>query len=1055
MKKFRFLALIALIFAANVAFAQNITVTGKVTEGGQPLIGAVVSVVGTANAQATNADGVYVLQNVPSNASILFHYVGMKDVTIAVNGQKTINTELFTDAIQAEAVVVTALGVKRPTKALGYAVQEVSGDKLLESRSTNVTNALSGKVAGLQIVKGAGGPAASSKIILRGQSSLTGTNQPLIVVDGIPMDNFVGGDGDMWGNKGADMGNGLSDLNPEDIEAMTVLKGGSAAALYGSRAGNGVILVTTKSGRASDGLGITVSGGVSIENILVTPLVQNSFSQGLNGQYDNQARTSWGNAANVGNTDRIWDKASQGWKEGAINTYDNIGSFFRTGVIDTESVSFQQQIKRTSVYASITRMNDASMIPETSLNRTNMTVRATTNLGNDDRWKLDFKVSYINSKAQNRPTEGINQSNAFYTINNLPRSLNIADFNRSVNSKGEQIWWDTQNLPQNNPWWQLQYSKNQDERNRFLGFMSLSYDFTKWLKLEVKGGMDYYSTATNTKQHAGSLADNKSNGRYSESADSFLEANYSFLLVAQKDNLFGKFGGAFTFGGNMMDQSRNSMSASSGQLNIPNVFSLNNGKEKPTVNSSHILRKMNSLYGSLALNWNRAIFLDITLRNDWSSTMSKANMSYMYPSASLSAVISDLVNEMPSWFNFAKVRGSYAEVGNDLSPYQLQTGFTSSLSVLDGITGSRGDVLFNPDVRSELVKSWEAGFELRFLQSRLRLDAAWYKTNSTRQLLDLPMDAATGYKSKKINAGNIENQGVEISLGASIFRNPEGFNWDVMLNFSHNRSKIIELHPNVNEYEIRNLDGNIAVIAQAGGGFGDIYASTFRRVTDKNSPYYGRLELTNGGQPIKSTLQYDAEHYMGNQQPDALIGFNSSMSWKGITVDFLIDARIGGKMFSLTQANTYKSGVHANTAPGGLREDFIVNGVIPQYKQVDGKDVITGYIENTNPTSYQDYYYTTLGQGNTGIGEPYVYDATSVRLRTLSVGYALPKKVLTGSGFQRVKFSVTANNLWLIYTSIPGIDPEAVSGTNTNATGLELGVPPSTRSFTFNITLGF
>lgn len=1054
MKKMRLLALASLIFCANVAFAQNITVTGTVTEGGQPLIGAVVSVVGTSNAAATNADGTYVLKNVPSTGSLLFHYVGLKDQTIPVNGQTVIDAVMLVDAIQAEAVVVTALGVKRPTKALGYAVQEVSGDKLLESRTSNVTNALSGKVAGLQIVKGGSGPGASSKIILRGQNSLTGTNQPLIVVDGVPMDNFIGGSGDMWGNQGADMGNGLSDLNPEDIEAMTVLKGASAAALYGSRAGNGVILVTTKSGRANEGLGITVSAGIAIENILVEPRLQNSFSQGLNGAFDNQARDSWGVAANVGNQGMVWDKASQGFKNGDINTYDNIGSFFRTGIIDTESVSFQQQIKKTSVYASINRMNDASMIPETSLNRTNMTVRATTNLGNDDRWKIDFKVNYINSKGENRPTEGINQSNAFYTLNNLPRSLNINDFNPSINSLGEQIWWDTQNLPQNNPWWQLQYAKNEDERNRFIGFMSVAYSFTDWLSLELKGGMDYYSTFSNTKVHAGSLADNKSNGRYSEKTDSFLEANYSFLLIAQKDNLFGKFGGAFTLGGNIMDQSRRNIDASSGQLNVPNVFSLNNGIDKPTITTSNIHRKMNSIYGSLALNWNRAIFLDVTLRNDWSSTMSKQNMSYMYPSVSLSAVISDLVGNMPEWFDFAKVRGSYAEVGNDLSPYQLMTAFTTGISQLGGITGSRGDVLFNPNVRSELVKSWEAGIELRFFQSRLRLDAAWYKSNATRQLLDLPMDASTGYKSMKINAGNIQNQGVEISLGASIFRNPDGFNWDVNVNFAHNRSEIIELNEGIPMYDIASRDGNISVIAKTGGRFGDMYGSTFQRVTDKASPYYGRMLLNAAGLPVKSDLKYDAEHYLGNQQPDALIGFNSSMSWKGITLDFLIDARIGGKMFSMTQSNIHKSGAAAGTVVNGKRENFVVDGVIAVMGGKDDKEVI-GYTENTMAVSPQEYYRTSLGQNNLGIGEAYTYDATSVRLRTLTLGYQLPKKVLQGSGFQRVKFSVTANNLWLIYTSIPGIDPEAVSGTNTNATGLELGVPPSTRSFTFNVTLGF
>lgn len=1046
MKQLRYLALLALCCTANAAIAQNIKVSGTVYDNGEPLIGAVVSVQGTSNAVATGADGTYTLPNVPSDATLEFRYVGLKTELIAVGGRSSIDVVMMPDAVQAEAVVVTALGVKRPTKALGYSVQEVSGSKLLETRTTNVTNALSGAIAGLQVVK-SGGPASSSKIILRGQSSLTGNNQPLIVVDGVPMDNFIGGSGDLFGNQGPDMGNGLADLNPEDIEAMTVLKGASAAALYGSRAGNGVILVTTKSGRATEGLGITVSAGLSIENILVSPRFQNSFSQGVDGQFDNRSRESWGTEANVGNRGEVWNKSIGGYATGEINTYNNVGSFFRTGIIDNESVSFQQQIKKTSVYASVTRMNDESMIPETSLNRTSVSARATTNLGESDRWKLDFKVNYINSKAENRPTEGINQSNAFYTINTLPRSINIMDFNPSRDALGNQIWWDTQSTPQNNPWWQLQYSKNQDERNRFLSFMSVSYAFTDWLSLELKGGMDYYSTFATTKQHAGSLADNKSNGRYSERNDNFLEANYSFLMIAQKDNLFGKFGGAFTLGGNIMDQTRRKMDASSGQMNIPNVFSINNGIDKPTITTENIRRKMNSIYGSLAVNWNRALFVDLTLRNDWSSTMSRQNMSYMYPSISFSGIISELVRSMPSWFDFAKVRASYAEVGNDLSPYQLRTSFGTGIDILGGVDGSRGRVLYDPNVRSELVKSWEAGFELRFLQSRLRLDAAWYRTNATRQLLDLPMDSATGYDSKKINAGNIQNEGIEISFGASIFRNPDGFNWDAMINFSHNRNSIIALHPGISSYEIKGVDGDVRVMAEAGGLYGDMYGSTFMRVTDKSSPYCGELLLNSAGAPQKSNSAIDAAHYLGNQQPDALIGFSNSMNWKGISLDFLFDARIGGKMYSLTQAMLAKTGSADFTAPNGQRGSMLVEGVI--------SNGAGGYIQNTQTITPQQYYREALGLNNVGIAEAFTYDATSVRLRTLSLGYSLPKSVLANSGFQRVKFSVTANNLWLIYTDIKGMDPESVSGTGTNATGLELGVPPTSRSFTFNVTLGF
>ncbi len=1055
MKKIRLLAVFTLALFAKVAIGQDLQVSGVVLDETQmPLIGVVVSVAGTSNAVATDVDGYYSLSGVPTDGTLLFTYAGMEDVSETVNGRQEINVEMVSGALLADAVVVTALGLKRPTRSLGYAVQEVDGEELLETRTVNLANALDGKIAGLQVVKGGGGPAGSSKIILRGQSSLTGSNQPLIVVDGIPMDNFSGGGLDFYGvNSGVDYGSGLNDINPEDIESFTVLKGASAAALYGSRAGNGVILITTKSGRATSGLGITVSGGIALQEIFVQPELQNSFSQGLNGVYDREEINSWGIAANVGNQADVWNKALNGWATGDVNTYDNVGNFYRMGVYDTESISFQQQVGKTSVYASLNRLNDVSMIPQTNLNRTSITARATTNLGESDKWKLDFKVNYINSQAHNRPADGTSSNNPFYTLNTMPRSINITDFENPILPDGTQIWWQNPtSTSTNNPYWVLNRKVNEDERNRFLSFISLAYDFTDWLSLEVKGGMDYYGNFRTDKQYAGSRS-SLTNGAYEESTSTFLEANYSFLATAQKDYLFGLFGGAFTFGGNMMDQTSRGVSGNSGEFLVPDVFSLNNGLERPTMSSYNIRRKMNSLYGSLSINYNRAVFLDATLRNDWSSTMSEANRSFMYPSVGTSIVISDLVDEMPLWFDFAKVRASFAQVGNDLNPYQLYTTYGVSTDVLGNYQADRGDILFNSDVRSELISSWEVGAEMRFLQSRLRVDVAWYKSNATNQLLTLPLDAATGYTGMMINAGNIQNEGIEVSLGASIFRNPDGFNWDALLNFTHNKNTIEELYGDIQVYGLATIEDNVSVVARIGSSYGDIYGPQFERVRDKDSPYYNRLLLNAEGLPQKVYNGYgdvttgDVGSYLGNQQPDFMIGLNNSFSWRGINLDLSIDARIGGEIYSLTNAMTHIRGTAAGTAPGGARETFVVDGVIS-----DGNG---GYTESTIPVTPEQYYNQALGSNNLGIAEPYVYDATNVRLRTLSLGYSLPKSLLEGSALQRVKLSFTANNLWMIYSAVPGIDPESVSGTGTNATGLELGVPPTTRSFTFNITLGF
>lgn len=1022
---------------------QKSTVNGKVVDvSGQPVIGATVLIKGTTNGSITGVDGSFSV-DVKRGDVIEVSFIGYKTAEIVYEGQPSLDITLNEDALNVEEVVVTSMGIKRDTKALGYAIQEVNGDALVQSRDVNVTNALSGKVAGLQVVRG-GGSTGSSKIILRGQTSLTGSNQPLIVVDGVPMDNFVGGNTDIWGNQGMDMGNGLADLNPEDIESMSVLKGGSAAALYGSRAGNGVILITTKQGKVNKGLGITVSAGVSIENILVKPELQNNFSQGNRGALDVlTSSNSWG-APIDGRQYTNW----AGQQEN-LQAYDNISNFFRTGIIDNESVTFQQQINKTSVYSSITRMHDKSMVPGTNLDRISISSRATTNLGEGDKWKLDVKANYINSKAQNRPLQGINNSNMFYTMDLFPRSLDIRQFKDAVNSSGEMIWWDptSQN---DNPWWSTRYALNNDTRNRLMGFMSLSYQFTDWLSLEGRGGLDYYSTRTYGKKYAGGHSTPK--GSYSEGMNDFMEQNYSFLFIARKDNLFGKFGGFVTFGGNMMLQNTSSISGSTVDLIVPNIFSLGNGADKPSVSSESKQRRMNSLYGSLQINYDQAIFVDATLRNDWSSTMSKANRSYLYPSVSVSAVISELVN-MPYWFSFAKVRGSFAEVGNDLDPWQLYTSYSVGKDFWGNPTANRDNVLYDPNVRSELVKSWEVGADLRFLRNRFKLDFTWYRSNATRQLINLPMDPSSGYASRKINAGNIQNQGIELTVGANIFNTPKGFIWDASLNFSRNVNKIMELAEGVKEYPLASVDV-LKVVAPVGGYYGEIYGSKFARITEKDiaesngtlpSEALGQLYLDGTGLPLSV-----GEQLLGNQQPKFLLGFNSSFSYKNVTLDFLIDARVGGKMYSLTSRALHASGNAKATVADGKRDKFVVSGYYKDASDDSGKT----WVKNDKEVEHQDYWGRLTG-GNTGINEAFLYDATSVRLRTLSLGYDMPKKVLQNTPIQRLRFSVTANNLWLMYTALPGIDPESVSGTGTNVSALELGVPPTSRSFTFNVTIGF
>lgn len=1007
------------------------TVKGVVEDALGPIAGANVVEKGTTNGTITDMDGNFTLEGVKNGDVIQISFIGYSTMEITYTGQPVGVIKLAEDTQKLDEVVVTALGMKRSEKSLGYAMQELKGDALLDSRESNIANALSGKVSGLQVVRSSGSVGGSSKIVLRGANSLTGSNQPLVVVDGTPMDNFTGGVDDAWGNSGTDMGNGLSDINPEDIESMSVLKGASAAALYGSRAGNGVILITTKSGKKNDGLGINVNFGVTADTPFMLPELQSSFGQGSVGAYNDQTNLSWGPRIE-GQTITTYDG-----RQVPMAAYDNIGAFFGTGTSFNEGVSFQQDVNGTSMFFSFNRQDDSGVTPEQSLNKTNLTLRATSFLDEAKKWKVDAKVNYVNQNAHNRPIIGINPSNAFSTVYNLPRSLNVLDFENCVDDQGKMVWYDKSNSPQENPYWVTQYRQNDDTRNRILGNASLKYAPTDWFDIELRGGTDYYTTTTTQKLYSG--GNTKPEGSYSEGSETFYENNFSFLATARKDDLISKLGGFVTFGGNIMQQKRTKMNASAGTLLVPDLFDVNNGVDKPSITSSLTQRKMNSLYGSLQLNWDGWLFLDVTARNDWSSTMSKENRSYFYPSVSLSAVISDMVQKnggsMPDWFSFAKVRASFAEVGNDLDPYQLYNVYTISKDANGNSMASAGSTLFDSSVKSELIKSWEVGADLRFFNNRFGIDAAWYKTNATNQLLNIPMDAFSGYESRKVNAGNIQNQGFELSLNGAIMQTASGFNWDAQAHFSLNRSKILELTEGVTVYDIKTVDV-LQIAATEGGKYGDIYGQKFVR-------HNGQVVVGEDGLPLITT---DKE-LIGNQNPDWMLGLTNNFSYKGFDLSFLIDFRIGGEIYSATTSSLHKNGNAAGTVVNGDRADFVV----PNSIMKKGDE----YVKNDVAVTPQRYWERIASSGNYGLPEVFTYDATNIRLRNITLGYTFNKNLLKKTPFQKLRLSATCNNVWMIVSHLPGIDPESVAATNTNAVGFENGGAPTNRSYTFNLTVGF
>ncbi len=1031
------LVFLALGFWVTNIYAQDISVRGVVTSEADDMTlpGVTVVVKGTSIGTTTDIDGVYTL-SVPAGSVLQFSFLGMTTTEITVDQAGTYNVSMRYDFMELDEIVVTALGIKRDRKSLGYAVQDLTGDALLESREPNLANSLTGKVSGLQVIRSSTGPAGSSQIILRGHSSLTGDNQPLIIVDGMPLRNFTGAENTDYWNPSLDMGSGIADINPEDIESISVLKGASAAALYGSRAGNGVILITTKSGQERPGLGITFSSSTGIETIFTNPEMQTNFGQGSDFTFDNLSNFSWGPEI-TGQSVENFDGTTMN-----LSAYDNVANFFDVGINQNYNLSFQQEINATSVYTSLTRRNDQSMIPGTELTRTNLLSRAVSTFGADNNWVIDAKVQYMNAVAKNRPLLGNNPNNPYFTMYRLPVSMDIRQFEKATDDNGNMYWYGGSS--QLNPYWTQRYNLNEDTRDRFLLHASLSHDINDWLSAEISAGSDIYTTKTENRVYAGSPM--AANGMFSMGKETFFENNFSYLISASKDNLIDRLGVAANFGGNVMMQEMSGLWSNAGELEVPNLFALNNSSSNPSISEGFFQKRILSLYGTLQFNWDDYLFIDGTLRNDWSSTLHPDNQSFMYPSVSVSYAFSEMFermnNALPAWFTFGRLRASIAQVGNSLNPYELYNFYTIGNDPLGVTTANVGNVLFNPEVKNELITSREAGFDLRFFNNRLGVDFTWYQTNATNQLINLPMDPLSGYRFRKINAGDIENTGVELMLNGRIIQSRQGFAWNAQFNYSANKNTIKELADDITLYRIGGFD-NLAIYAEAGSLYGEIYGTGYLRVDDESSPHFGKIIVNANGFPLMDP----ESKKLGNQQATALLGLTNTFAYKGLSLSFLFDARIGGEIFSVTNQQMQFMGTAAVTAPDGRRDDIIFDGVV---ENGDGT-----YNQNTTEITAEQYWAVVAGTGNLGIIEANIYDATNARLRYINLNYDLPRNWFSNMPVQNVRVGATVNNVWLITSHMNGVDPESVFATGTNALGFENSAPPTSRTFLFNLSVSF
>jgi TonB-linked SusC/RagA family outer membrane protein len=1034
-----------------VASENKVKVSGKITGAdGEELIGASISEKGATNGTVSDLNGNYSL-TVGANSTLIISYIGYLTTEINVDGKSIIDVTLSEDSHALDEVVVTALGIKREKKALGYAVQDVKGETLSEARDPNIASALSGKISGVQIKTTGSG---SSRIVIRGNSSIGSNNQPLVVVDGIPIDNTSGGTDDFWGNKSLDKGSGLADLSPDDIESISVLKGPAAAALYGSRAANGVLMVTTKRGfeerSAKKGLGISINAGMTFDNPMQTPKFQNEYGQGINGAFAVNEADSWGGKMDGTNVVDYTGLTRP------YSAYDNdlYTDFLRTGETYTNSVDLSNGNAEQSFRLSYQRVDNKGIVPNSGYQRNNIALRATSKFGK--YITVDAKANYIGQNTQNRMKLAGDPDNVFANYLLMPRSVHFSDLgntemfpgyafpNGSVlggnNVSGNPASW-TSNYSgmARNLYWSAYKNTNADKKDRLLGFASVKFDFTKWLNLQLRYGLDTYHREGEIKQAEGTpyWVNNGSSIDYVLDQDRFLESNGDFLFTGQ-GNITGQLGIVATLGGNVMYRSIRNTSNSAYGMFLPDFYNLSNGIYSR--GSSKITQKqVNSLYGTASFSWENYLYLDLTARNDWSSTLPANNRSYFYPSVGGSWIISETLTRAgvnTKAIDFAKLRLSWAEVGNDTDPYMLREYFpmvvnhsAQNSALIHSYTQSEANYVPNYNLKPESVRSWELGLEWRGFNNRVGLDFAYYKKNAFDQILKTQISGSWGKKYQLLNAGNVENSGFELALTGEPIRSKD-FNWNVTLNFSQNKNKIITLTETTKEQILSNSSTSfITVVAKEGGSYGDMYGNGFAR--DEAT---GKILTDDDGLPVS-----ESNVYLGNNQPKWMGGLLNSFSYKGFDFSFLIDMRYGGKVYMGSIMRGTTSGTLEKSLPyreGGL----VVDGI----RKSDGEP----NTKAINAQAYWSYISSNV------IAEEWMYDATNIRLREISFGYRLPQSWLAKTPIQGVKLSAIARNIWMIYSKTEGFDPENAYSTG-NAQGIEYCTMPTQRSIGFNLNITF
>ena len=1035
---------------------------------------------GTMIGAITDENGHYELEVPDGTSGLTVSCLGMKTKSITLDEASAI--VLDPDKNLLDEVVVTAMGITREKKSLGYAIQEVGSDELTNSAPTSVTSALTGKVAGVQINTFGGSVGASSRISVRGNSSLAADQQPLIVVDGVPINNDTRRSGDN-SYRGVDFGSGLNDINPEDIESISVLKGGSAA-LYGMRAGNGVILITTKSGKKANGVEVSYDGSISFDRVVNLPKLQNEYGQGYDGDeyhynrfkaangdisyqdYASKYSFSYvdGNGGGVNDGyDESWGPRldaglnlvqfdSNGQPAPWVSRPNNVRDFYQTGITQNHMVSIQSRSERATTRVSLSYRNQRGTVPETD--QTRYSAQFNTQMTLNRYLSFDFAGNYTRTESDNLIAQGYRDNNP---INSLVcwsgRQINMQSLKDNWDQKDENGDFTYYNWNQSyhvNPYFNVHMNQNSYSRDRVFGKTSLYFQPLDWLKFEGRVGFDYYNSETFEKYY---YEFDDPDGAFYQTDMANTELNADFLATANKT--WGDFNLTALLGANYRDAQYRTSQLGADALVLKGVYTISNkaGDAVTSMDHSHI--RSNSVYGNFSLGWKNMLYLDASARNDWSSTI---HDSFFYPAVSLSWIVSETFPALKEndVLSFWKLRGGLSQVGSATSAYRNSYYYYASSTQFNGTALMyKSYSQPNLDLKPEKVTSWELGTEVGLFDNRLHFDVAYYQKKTEDQILSVSTSNVVGFSSMLVNAGRIDNKGIEIQVVGDIFRNPHGFNWTATVNFSKDRSKIVDLYPGLDTYTT-GWTWDVSSVAKVGDRWGDLRGVGFNRVTEEDvkagtatKDQIGAIKVGSGGAP--QTL---SQQVIGNVTPDFLMSWRNDFSYKNLSFGGMLDMRVGGDIWSQSMSHTYGAGTAAYTVDGGLREREIIPGV-DMMKQNDYVMMQDGKWVKDNIAVNAETWFEQMG-----VMEDYVFKGSFLKLRELYVTYNVPERILSKLKYiKRASVSVVANNvalLWVDSSNTLRLDPEAGGvSSDSRGVGFEQNSVPGSRSLGVKLNVTF